>query len=111
MYNGIGNLVSVKAYGYTPAGTELSGTPTTTALNYNDSANPDRLTSYKGKSITYDANGGVATYDGCDYSWNKGKLNTIYRGLGGSLKARVDVPDGPFQRQTNFVGTGVLDGP
>ena len=56
-------------------------------MNYNDSANPDRLTSYKGKSITYDANGGVATYDGCDYSWSKGKLSTIYKALGGSSRA------------------------
>ena len=55
--------MSVKAYRYTPAGTELSGTPTTTALNYNDSANPDRLTSYKGKSITYNANGGGGLFD------------------------------------------------
>jgi YD repeat-containing protein len=66
-YNGIGNIVSVKAYGYTPAGTELSGTPRKSeAFIYGDTANPDRLTSFNGADITYNANGGVATYDGYD---------------------------------------------
>ena len=37
--------------------------------------------------MTNNSNGGVATYDGCDYSWSKGKLSTIYRALGGSSRA------------------------
>jgi RHS repeat-associated protein len=87
-YNGIGNIVSVKAYGYTPAGTELSGTPRKSeAFIYGDTANPDRLTSFNGADITYNANGGVATYDGYDYTWSKGKLTTIRKVLENSSRA------------------------
>ena len=38
----------------------------------------DRLTSYNNKAITYNANGGVASYDGWNYNWNnRGKLASI----------------------------------
>ena len=42
-----------------------------------DEAHPDRLASYNGKTITYNANGGVDSYDGWNYSWSKGKLSSI----------------------------------
>ena len=45
----------------------------------------DRLTSYNGKSITYNANGGVASYDGWNYTWNKGKLSGISKTSIGSI--------------------------
>ena len=90
MYNGIGNLVSVETYAYTPAGTALSGTPTSTkAFTYGDAQTPDRLTSYNGKSITYNANGGVASYDGYTYTWNKGKLSSISKVLDSSPRALI----------------------
>ena len=61
VYNGIGNIESVTSNG------------NTINFGYTD----DRLTSYDGKSITYNLNGEVASYDGWNYSWNKGKLSSI----------------------------------
>ena len=66
-YNGIGNIVSVTKNG------------AITMFGY-DTTNPDRLTSYKNKAITYNANGGVSSYDGYNYAWNKGKLASISKG-------------------------------
>ena len=76
-YNGIGNITSVKAYDYTSG--DVSGTPVTTSYAY-DNAQPDRLTTFGGKAITYDANGCVKTYDGWTYTWTKGKLTKCVRG-------------------------------
>ena len=72
----------INAYSYTLPGTEPTGTCTTTSLSYSDTTNPDRLTSYGSKAITYNTNGGVASYDGWDYTWNKGKLSRISKTLG-----------------------------
>ena len=52
-----------------------------------DEAHLDRLTSYNGKTITYNANGGVASYDGWDYVWSKGKLSSIRNSAGNSSRA------------------------
>ena len=66
VYNGIGNIESVTSSG------------NTINFGYTDTAHPDRLTSYNNKAITYNANGGVATYDGWNYNWNnRGKLASI----------------------------------
>ena len=65
MYNGIGNIESVTSGG------------NTINFGYTDTAHPDRLTSYNNKAITYNANGGVASYNGWNYTWNKGKLSSI----------------------------------
>ena len=62
--------------------TEPTGSCTTTSLSYSDTTNPDRLTSYGSKAITYNTNGDVASYDGWDYTWNKGKLSKISKTLG-----------------------------
>ena len=69
VYNGIGNIMSVT----TRTGNSAGSTKT---FDY-DEAHPDRLTSYNGKTITYNGNGGVDSYDGWNYSWSKGKLSSI----------------------------------
>lgn len=74
-YNGSGNITSAKTYAYTTDA--VSGTPATEAYVY-DSAIKDRLHSYKGSVISYDANGypisfksGGTTHT---FTWTKGKL-------------------------------------
>ena len=64
---------------------------TTTTFGYTDTAHPDRLTSFGGKAITYDANGGVASYDGWDYTWSKGKLSSIKKNMSSASRA-VNLP-------------------
>ena len=79
-YNGIGNITGVQSYSYTTG--ELSGTPSTTSFGYSD----DKLTSFNGSAITYNANGGVASYDGATYTWSKGKLSVLKQSLGSSAR-------------------------
>ena len=64
-------MTAVKSYSYI-TGTP-SGTPVTTSFGYSG----DKLTSFGNKSITYNSNGGVTSYDGWNYTWNKGKLKTL----------------------------------
>ena len=45
-----------------------------------DGTQVDRLASFGGKAITYDANGCVNTYDDWTYTWTKGKLTKRVRG-------------------------------
>ena len=74
-YNGSGNIEDVKTYAYTTGA--VSGTPTTESYVYNSTIK-DRLHSYKGSVISYDANGyptkftsGGVTHT---FTWTKGKL-------------------------------------
>ena len=83
-YNGIGNVTAIKSYPYTTG--ELTGTPGTTSFGYTN----DKLTSFGSKAITYNANGEVASYNGWNYTWNKGKLNTVRMEYGASAR----IPDG-----------------
>ncbi len=73
-YDNIGNITKAQKYDYT-TGT-VSGTPTEDTYVYSTSY-PDRLTSFNNKSITYENNGCVKTYDGWTYTWHKGKLSAI----------------------------------
>ena len=76
--NNVGNVCSVKAYPYTPAGTELSDNPTTTTFYYNDTSNPDRLTRYGNKNITYNSKGFPITYGNKTLAWSLGQLTRYY---------------------------------
>ena len=72
--------MAVYTYPYTPEGTALSGVPTEQYFTYGDSANPDRLTRFGTKAITYDALGRPSSYNGRSFNWNNGKLKTITKG-------------------------------
>ncbi len=74
-YDNIGNITRVQKYDYT-TDDEVSGTPIEDIYTY-DNTYPDCLKTFNGKSITYDANGRVATYDGWTYSWERDKLKSI----------------------------------
>lgn len=76
-------MTAVKSYSYI-TGTP-SGTPVTTSFGYSG----DKLTSFGNKSITYNSNGGVTSYDGWNYTWSKGRLSTISKELGGSSRAII----------------------
>ena len=87
-YNGIGNITKVESYSYTTG--EVGGTPSEDTYVYSSSA-PDMLTSFNGKSITYDGNGCVKSYDGWTYTWQNGKLKTISKNTtsGGGLTPKA----------------------
>jgi len=70
-YDAGGNITSKTEYAYT---TGTLGTPTkTVSYSYGDTNWKDKLTSYDGKAITYDAIGNPLTYDGWTYTWEEGR--------------------------------------
>ena len=70
-YDAGGNITSKTEYAYT---IETLGTPTkTVSYSYGDTNWKDKLTSYDGKAITYDAIGNPLTYDGWIYTWEEGR--------------------------------------
>ena len=67
-----GNITSYVEYAYTNG--DL-GTPTKTVpYVYGDSNWKDKLTSFDGKAITYDAIGNPLTYDGWTFTWKAGRM-------------------------------------
>ena len=78
VYNGIGNIMSVTTYAYTPKGTEPTGNGTTNTLQYNDTSHPDRLTKCGYKNIGYNAIGYPVTYGSMHFDWENGKLAKYY---------------------------------
>ena len=73
-YNNVGGISSIKTYDYTTTDTP-SGTYTEQTFTYGNATHVDRLTKFGTKSITYNANGEMTSYDGWTYSWSKGKLH------------------------------------
>ena len=70
-YNAGGNIVQTTEYAYT---TGTLGTATKTVpYAYGDNNWPDKLTSYDGKSISYDNIGNLTSYDGWNYTWEGGR--------------------------------------
>jgi len=106
-YNGIGNITEAKEYPYTTANTP-TGTPTVKSYTY-DSTQKDRLTSFDGKAITYNTLGGVASYDGWNYTWYKGRLSTIRKDLDSSSAAinRAVVPSLTSNKTYSFTYNGL----
>ena len=77
VYDNIGNITSVKTYGYTTG--DISGDPTREDSFTYHSTVKDRLTKFNNISISYDSNGCPSYYDK-NYAWTKGKLSRIYKG-------------------------------
>ena len=70
-YDAGGNILNKKEYAYTE---NTLGTATSTInYNYTNTNWKDQLTSYNGKTITYDALGNPLTYDGNTYTWLNGR--------------------------------------
>ena len=81
-YDENGNITKAQKYNYTTG--DISGTPVEDMFSYSTTY-PDRLISFNNKSITYNDNGCIKTYDGWTYTWNKGKLSCIEKNTSSSL--------------------------
>ena len=57
-------------------GTTPSGTPVTTTFGYTS----DKLTSFGGATIAYNAMGCPTTYEGKTLTWSKGRLSKMTKG-------------------------------
>ena len=71
VYDCGGNILQKKRYAYTTGA--LGTLKQTIPYTYGASAWKDKLTSYNGKAITYDAIGNPLTYDGWSYTWQAGR--------------------------------------
>ena len=89
-YDNVGNVTNRKTYAYT-TGDLPSSASTTDTLSYS-TTHPDRLTSYKGNSITYDQQGCPLSYDGKTYTWTRGRLTKIVSGVDVSRTITPIVP-------------------
>jgi len=86
-YDAGGNILSKKEHPYT---TGTLGTPIS-AINYGyDATWKDKLTSYNGKSITYDQLGNPLTYDGYTYTWEMGRQLKSISGNGKTLSFKYN---------------------
>ena len=80
-YDANGNITQKKIYSYTTTATSSLGTPTRTiSYGYETSSWKDRLKSYNGATITYNAAGCPTTYLGKSFGWTNGRL-TNYNGI------------------------------
>ena len=57
---------------------------------YNNTANPDRLTNFNGKSISYNALGYPTYYDSKTWKWENGKLVRIHKGSANQPGAKYE---------------------
>ena len=70
-YDARGNLTGSSEYAYSTG--ELGTASASDAYTYGNSAWPDQLTAFNGKTITYDAAGNRTGYDGWTYVWEAGR--------------------------------------
>ena len=97
-YDNDGNITEVRTHNYAPLGTTLTPAISTKTFTY-DTTHKDRLVEFDGKAITYNANGEMASFDGWDYSWSKGRLTTIRQTSGGL--SRIVKPNLPTSSKTH----------
>ncbi|WP_346877809.1 DUF6531 domain-containing protein, partial [Clostridium sp. UBA5712] len=71
-YDESGNILKVAEYALT-SNTTLGAATKAVDYSYGDSNWKDKLTSYNGKAITYDAIGNPLTYDGYTFKWEGGR--------------------------------------
>lgn len=72
-YDKNGNILSKKEYSYT-TGSLPSEPVSSVVYGYSDASWKDKLTSYNGEEITYDANGNSLSYrDGISPAWKNGR--------------------------------------
>ena len=82
-YDGGGNILTKKQYGYTLPQNTPSGTPVTTTYNYRTSGFKDQLLSLTTpsgtKSFVYDNAGNPTIYKGDTLTWTRGRLLASYK--------------------------------
>ncbi|WP_010075577.1 hypothetical protein [Clostridium cellulovorans] len=102
-YDAGGNITGKTEYAYT------TGTPTTaTKTNsyvYGDTNWKDKLTSFNGNAITYDAIGNPLTYNGWTYTWKAGRQLQSMSGNGNNISYKYNDDGIRTQKTVNGVTT------
>lgn len=99
-YDLSGNILSKTEYPYT---TGTVGTATSSiSYSYGDAVWKDKLTSYAGKAITYDAMGNPTQYDGYTFTWEMGRQLASMTGNGKNLAYKYN--DSGIRTEKTFNG-------
>lgn len=77
-----GNIINIKEYDFTPQSAALGEVRNAITYEYADSNWKDKLTSYNGQAIAYDAIGNPTSYNGYTLGWTKGRELTSLSGNG-----------------------------
>ena len=102
-YDAGGNITQKVEYPYT---TGTLGTPTKTYnYTYGDTNWKDKLTSFDGKALTYDAIGNPLTYDGWAYTWEEGRQLASMSKTGQNLSFKYNDSGIRTQKTVNGVTT------
>ncbi len=88
-YDNGGNIKS-KAIYFCATGSEPVNLIDTYVYGYADTDWKDKLTSYDGKAITYDAIGNPLTYDGYTYTWEDGRRLASITGNGNNISYKYN---------------------
>lgn len=117
IYDGLGRVIEnyitedLYVYSYDSAGNITSAgiwdKPIHTFIYGNENWK-DQLTAVDGKAITYDANGNPLTYDGYNYTWQRGTQLASIVGNGKSISYVYDSQGHRVQKTVNGVTTDYL---
>ena len=88
-YDAGGNILSKTEYPYTTS-TTLGTATNTITYTYGDSTWKDKLTSYNGNAITYDAAGNTLTYNGYSFTWEVGHQLSAISGNGKNISYKYN---------------------
>jgi RHS repeat-associated protein len=98
-----GNVTSKTEYPFTTG--SLGIATKTYAYSYGDTNWKDKLTSFDGKGITYDAIGNPTTYNGYTYTWEEGRQLSSISGNGLSVSYKYNDSGIRTQKTINGVTT------
>lgn len=106
-YNEGGNLTKKDIYSYT---TDLNPTEPEITINYSyEDANwPDKLTSFNGQNIIYDAIGNPLDYKGWELEWSRGRKLEKMSNSGYNISFKYDENGIRTQKTVNGVSTDFI---
>ncbi|MBE6819655.1 MAG: RHS repeat-associated core domain-containing protein [Ruminococcaceae bacterium] len=117
IYDGLGRVIEnytsedLYVYSYDSAGnitsTGIWYEPIHT-FTYGNENWKDQLTAFDGKTITYDANGNPLTFDGYNYTWQRGTQLAGITGNGKNISYVYDSQSNRVQKTVNGVTTNYL---
>ncbi len=117
IYDGLGRVIEnytsedLYVYSYDSAGnitsTGIWYEPIHT-FTYGNENWKDQLTAFDGKAITYDANGNPLTFDGYNYTWQRGTQLAGITGNGKNISYVYDSQSNRVQKTVNGVTTNYL---
>ncbi|MEA4827826.1 MAG: LamG-like jellyroll fold domain-containing protein, partial [Clostridium sp.] len=102
-YDAGGNILSKAEYSYTTG--DLGTATSTISYGYEDSNWKDKLTSFNGKEITYDAIGNPLTYDGYTFIWEQGRQLADIKGNSKDISFKYNVDGIRTEKTINGVTT------